>query len=82
MQLLEAGVKEWGLALTPQQVQGFEFCYQQLNDWNERVNLTSITNCEEVQDEGRWPVVGVEVELRNDSFFDALRPLVRGAQTR
>jgi 16S rRNA (guanine527-N7)-methyltransferase len=49
MELLEAGVKEWGLSLTPQQVQAFEFYYQQLIDWNERVNLTSITDYEEVQ---------------------------------
>ncbi len=62
MEVLEGGVKEWGLSLTPQQVQAFEFYYQELIDWNERVNLTSITDYEEVQDEGRWPVVGVEVE--------------------
>jgi len=49
MELLEAGVREWGWALTPDQLEGFESYYRQLMTWNERVNLTSITDYEEVQ---------------------------------
>jgi 16S rRNA (guanine527-N7)-methyltransferase len=49
MQQLKAGVKEWGLALTPDQLEAFESYYQQLIVWNERVNLTSITDYDEVQ---------------------------------
>ncbi len=49
MELLEAGAEEWGLILTPDQVEAFERYYQQLVVWNERVNLTAITDYEEVQ---------------------------------
>jgi len=49
MELLEAGAEEWGLILTPDQVEAFELYYQQLVAWNERVNLTAITDYEEVQ---------------------------------
>lgn len=49
MELLEAEARKWGLELTPNQVQAFEFYYRELIDWNERVNLTTITDYEEVQ---------------------------------
>ncbi|TKJ28592.1 MAG: 16S rRNA (guanine(527)-N(7))-methyltransferase RsmG [Chloroflexi bacterium B3_Chlor] len=49
MELLQTGAKEWGLTLTPDQLEAFELYYQQLIVWNERVNLTAITNYEEVQ---------------------------------
>ena len=49
MELLQAGAKEWGLTLTPRQLEAFELYYQQLIVWNERVNLTAITDYEEVQ---------------------------------
>lgn len=49
MELLEAGAEEWGLILTPDQVEAFELYYRQLVVWNERANLTAITDCEEVQ---------------------------------
>jgi 16S rRNA (guanine527-N7)-methyltransferase len=47
--LLESGVKDWGLTLSPQEVEAFEIYYQELLTWNEKVNLTAITNYEEVQ---------------------------------
>jgi len=49
MDVLKAGAKEWGLTLTPPQVEAFGLYYQQLLIWNERINLTSITDYEEVQ---------------------------------
>jgi 16S rRNA (guanine527-N7)-methyltransferase len=49
MEQLEAGALAWGLELTPQQVQAFELYYQQLVAWQSRVNLTAITDYEEVQ---------------------------------
>lgn len=49
MELLEAGAEEWGLILTPDQVEAFELYYRQLVVWNERANLTAITDYEEVQ---------------------------------
>ncbi len=49
MEVLKAGASEWGLDLTPEQVEAFDLYYQQLIIWNERVNLTAITDYEEVQ---------------------------------
>jgi 16S rRNA (guanine527-N7)-methyltransferase len=49
MDVLKAGAMEWGLKLTPPQVDAFGVYYQQLLIWNERISLTSITDYEEVQ---------------------------------
>jgi len=49
MEPLETGARKWGLTLTPDQVAAFELYYQQLVTWNERVNLTAITDYEQVQ---------------------------------
>ena len=49
MDVLKAGAMEWGLNLTPPQVDAFGLYYQQLLIWNERISLTSITDYEEVQ---------------------------------
>jgi 16S rRNA (guanine527-N7)-methyltransferase len=49
MELLKTGAREWGVELTPEQIEAFELYYRQLIAWNESVNLTSITDYEEVQ---------------------------------
>lgn len=49
MELLKAGVREWGLGVSAEQIEAFETYYQELVAWNEKVNLTSITDYEEVQ---------------------------------
>jgi 16S rRNA (guanine527-N7)-methyltransferase len=49
MELLRAGAEEWGLKLSPEQIEAFEVCYQELVAWNEKANLTAITSYEEVQ---------------------------------
>lgn len=49
MDVLKVGAMEWGLKLTPPQVDAFGLYYQQLLIWNERISLTSITDYEEVQ---------------------------------
>jgi 16S rRNA (guanine527-N7)-methyltransferase len=49
MEKLEAGAKKLGLELTPAQLEQFNTYYQDLVDWNKRVNLTAITDYEEVQ---------------------------------
>ena len=46
---LESGAKKLGLHLSPQQLEQFQIYYQELIDWNQRVNLTRITGYEEVQ---------------------------------
>jgi 16S rRNA (guanine527-N7)-methyltransferase len=49
MQKLKAGAKRLGLELTSSQLEQYETYYQELIDWNKRVNLTAITDYEEVQ---------------------------------
>lgn len=49
MEKLKAGARELGLGLTLAQLEQFELYYQELVDWNKRVNLTAITDYEEVQ---------------------------------
>jgi 16S rRNA (guanine527-N7)-methyltransferase len=49
MEKLKAGAKKIGLELTPAQLEQYEIYYQELVDWNKRVNLTAITDYEEVQ---------------------------------
>ncbi|MFC1933993.1 16S rRNA (guanine(527)-N(7))-methyltransferase RsmG [Chloroflexota bacterium] len=49
MEKLIAGAKKLGLHLTPGQLEQFSIYYQELLDWNRRMNLTAITDYEEVQ---------------------------------
>ena len=49
MERLNAGAKKLGLRLSPRQLEQFQTYYQELLDWNKRVNLTRITGYEEVQ---------------------------------
>lgn len=49
MKKLYSGAEKLGLNLTPEQVNQFEVYYQELVEWNKRVNLTSVTGYEEVQ---------------------------------
>ena len=49
MQKLNSGAKKLGLELEPNQLEQFDIYYQELLDWNKRVNLTAITGYEEVQ---------------------------------
>jgi len=46
---LIAGARKLGLHLSPKQLKQFQAYYQELVEWNERVNLTSITAYEDVQ---------------------------------
>ena len=49
MEKLTTGAKKLGLHLTSQQLEKFQIYYQELVDWNRRINLTAITEYEEVQ---------------------------------
>jgi len=49
MERLNAGAKKLGLHLNPRQLEQFNIYYQELVDWNKRVNLTTITDYEDVQ---------------------------------
>ena len=46
---LICGAKQLGLCLTSGQTRQFQLYYQELIEWNKRVNLTAITDYEEVQ---------------------------------
>jgi len=49
MELLEEGAGRWGLDLTPDMLAAFQTYYEELIAWNERANLTAITDYQEVQ---------------------------------
>lgn len=49
MRLLRHGARDLGLCLTPEHLAAFKLYYEELVIWNERFNLTAITDCEEVQ---------------------------------
>lgn len=49
MEKLNAGAKKLGLRLNQEQLEQFGTYYQEMVDWNRRVNLTAITDYEEVQ---------------------------------
>ena len=49
MEKLNIGAKKLGLHLTPSQLKQFHIYYQELVDWNKQVNLTAITDYEDVQ---------------------------------
>lgn len=49
MEKLSAGAKKLGLELNSRQLEQFHIYYQELMDWNQRMNLTRITDYEEVQ---------------------------------
>lgn len=49
METLRAGAEALGLRLTQQQLAAFETYYRLLVEWNERANLTTITERQEVQ---------------------------------
>jgi len=49
MELLEEGARRWGLDLTSDMLAAFQTYYEELITWNERANLTAITNYQEVQ---------------------------------
>ena len=49
MEKLKIGAKKLGLELSAGQLEQFQVYYQELIDWNRRINLTAITDYEEVQ---------------------------------
>jgi 16S rRNA (guanine527-N7)-methyltransferase len=48
MDLLTAGARELNITLANHQLTAFETCYRELVDWNQRFNLTAITDREGV----------------------------------
>jgi len=49
MENLQAGANQLGLQMTPEQLDKFQVFYHELIDWNQRMNLTRITDYADVQ---------------------------------
>lgn len=49
MALLQAGCKTWDIELSDTQIEQFETYYHELVQWNQKFNLTAITEYEDVQ---------------------------------
>lgn len=49
MKLLSEAARNMGFALAPGQLKKFEFYYRELTVWNQRFNLTAVTDYEHVQ---------------------------------
>jgi len=49
MEKLITGAQKIGLQLSPRQLEQFHLYYQELIDWNQRMNLTAITGYDDVQ---------------------------------
>jgi 16S rRNA (guanine527-N7)-methyltransferase len=49
METLKDGAKKLGIELSSKQLERFEVYYHELVDWNRQINLTAITDYEEVQ---------------------------------
>lgn len=49
MEVLREGARRLGVELSPAQLEQFQRYYAELDDWNRRINLTSITGLVEVQ---------------------------------
>ena len=54
MEKLRQGAQELGKPLSPGQLERFQRYYRELIDWNERLNLTRITDYEAVQQNTSW----------------------------
>jgi len=49
MEVLKAGAQKLGINFSSRQLEQYRIYYEELIDWNKKVNLTSITGYEEVQ---------------------------------
>jgi len=74
MEKLNAGAKKLGLHLSSRQLEQFRIYYQELMDWNQRVNLTAITGYEEVQIkhflDSLTLVLALKQPIGSESFID------------
>ncbi len=73
MEKLNAGAKKLGLQLSLRQLEQFHIFYQELIDWNKRVNLTKITDYEEVQIKHFLDSLTVTLALKQPIGSDSFR---------
>lgn len=68
MRRLTQGLSELGLELSSTQAKQFELYYQELLEWNTRINLTSITDYEEVQTKHFFDSITVTLALAKEEM--------------
>jgi len=73
MEKLESGATKLGLHLNPRQLEQFNIYYQELLAWNKRMNLTKITDYEEVQVKHFLDSLTVTIALKPTAAADSLR---------
>lgn len=73
MEKLIAGATKLGLHLSREQLGQFNIYYQELLDWNQRMNLTRITDDEEVQVKHFLDSLTVTLALKPSAANDSLR---------
>ena len=75
MEKLASGARKLGLNLTSPQLEKFQIYYQELVDWNRRINLTAITGYEAVQIKhflDSLTVVPIINQLRKQGHFSLI----------
>ncbi len=73
MEMLNAGATKLGLHLNPEQLEQFSIYYQELLAWNQRMNLTRITDYAEVQIKHFLDSLTVTLALKQSASSDSLR---------
>ncbi len=68
MEKLVRGVSRLGIELNASQVRQFELYYQELIDWNKRLNLTTVTDYEEVQTKHFLDSLTVTLALKEEEI--------------
>lgn len=72
MERLITGAKKLGLHLSPRQLEQFNIYYQEMVIWNQRLNLTRITDYEEVQIKHFLDSLTVTLALKPTAASDSL----------
>lgn len=73
MKRLNSGAIKLGLQLNPRQLEQFSIYYQELLAWNQRMNLTTITDYEEVQIKHFLDSLTITLALKQSAGSDSLR---------
>lgn len=73
MDKLIAGAEKLGLRLKPKQIEQFQTYYQELMDWNRRINLTAITDYAEVQIKHFLDALTITLALHREKPSKGLR---------
>ena len=73
MEKLKSGAEKLGIYLNPEQLDKFERYYHELIDWNKKINLTRITNYEEVQAKHFLDSLTVTLAIKLDDGGRGLR---------